>query len=213
MSSQDRPARWQVVLLAAARLAALYAVAVALLLLPIFAWQGRSPHSVHHLMQYAIPSAFVFGVAFVLLAAARRAGFVALWLLLAALWILILHDVVAQYPSDIITAFVGWSALAMPLAILGGLGVPRTLRIQIGRWGSSAVSVAAVLWAALLIPAVIVFVSPALPLHPLQQAALDRQAGEVAWFVWAPGALLISMLCLAHVWVGTAQSRLASTAA
>jgi hypothetical protein len=213
MSSQDRGARWHLVLLAAARLAALYAIAVALLVLPLFLWQRRSLHHVHHLLGYALPSAFVFGVAFVLLAVARRAGFVALWVVLAGLWILILHGVVAAYPSDIISAFVGWSALAIPLAVLGGLGVPPTLRIQIGRWGGSAVSVAAVLWAALLTPALMVFVSPALPLHPLHYAALDRQVGEVAWFVWAPGALLISMLCLAHVWVGTAQSRVPAPAA
>jgi hypothetical protein len=77
---------WRLVLLAAARLASIYAIASALLLLPLVLWFDGPAEVVRNLKDYATPVAVAFGVAFAVLAVARRAGFVALWLALTAIW-------------------------------------------------------------------------------------------------------------------------------
>ena len=213
MWSRNSRTRWRLVLLAAVRLASIYAIAAGLLLLPLWLWQDGQPQALQDLTVYAAPVGVVFGVAFVLLAVARRAGFVALWLVLGALWAWILRQLAPGYPSQMVGAFVVWSALAIPLALLGGVGVPAVLRVRLGRWKPSAVAVTVVVWAALLIPALALWVLPEFGLHPLQHAAIDRLVGDVAWFVWAPGAPLVLVLSLAHVWVGTAPAKVESAAA
>ena len=213
MLPQNSGARWQVVLLAALRLASLYAIAVALLLLPPLLWYDGPTKFVQDLKGYTMPVGVAFAVAFGLLVVARRAGFVALWVVLGGLWALILREAGNGYSSQLPTAFLLWSAFALPLGLLGGLGVPAVLRISLGRWKPNAVVVALGLWAALLVPALALFLHPWLGLHPLQHAAIDRMAGAVAWFVWAPGPPLIAALSGAHVWTGTAQVKVESAAA
>src|SRR5688500_12101500 len=128
MSSRNSRSRWQLVLLAAARLASMYAVATALLLLPLVLWQDGPQELIRHLRSYATPVGIMFGVAFVLLALARRAGFIALWLVLGTVWAWMLRELAPGYAHEMDSAFVVWSALAVPLALLGGFGVPTVLR-------------------------------------------------------------------------------------
>ena len=217
MLSRNSGSRWRVVLLAAARLAGLYALGTALLLLPLLVGVGGLHQTLQDLKEVAIPIAFGFGIAFILLALARRAGLVALWLVLAAMWVWALRQsalvVGESLTPDLAMIFVVWSTLAIPLGVLGALGVPATFRIPLGPWRPTALSVIGVLWTALLIPALALLVLPAFDVHPLREAAVYRIGGTVAWFTWAPGALLISALSIAHVWVGIAPLKVEPAAA
>jgi hypothetical protein len=201
MESRTSASRWRVVLLAATRLAGLYAIGTALLLLPFFLVFEGTPQGLRDLIEFAKPIAFAFALAFILLAVARRAGLVALWLLLGALWVLILHDSVVGH-TDFAGVFVAWSALAIPLAILGGLGVPATLRLRLGPWNPAALTLAMMVWAALLVPALALSV-PSFSLLALSEVGY-RLAFGIGRFIWGPAALLIVALSIVHVWAGTA---------
>jgi hypothetical protein len=214
MGSRSTAPRWRVVLLAAVRLASLYAIGVALLLFPVFVGLNGPFRLLRNLTEFATPVAFGFGIAFLLLAVARRSGLIALWLLLATLWAAILRDLAHyRFAEDLAQVFVGWSTFAIPLAVLGGLGASAILRIRVGRWKPTARSVTMGLWAALLIPAVAVLFVSQSQIHPLHEAAAVRIAGDVAWFTWAPGVFLIVALSIAHVWVGTAPAKIEPPAA
>ena len=204
MVSDRLAANWRRVVLAAVRLAGLYVIGVVLMLLPFMLLPGGGIPAFRELARLAAPAGILFAVAFLLLAIARRAGFVALWLLLAGLWTLVL--VVRELPIDVMIGFVGWTVLAFPLHVLGALGVPSALRVRLGRASLRATTAAMILWAVLLIPAVVVLYTSSFVAHPLDEAAAYRMAGLVAPFVWGPAPFLIAALSLAHVWTGTARA-------
>lgn len=197
----SRP-RCRTVLGAAARLAGLYTLIATPLLLP-WVWASAAALHVSILAGYAVPLGMLFLAAFTVLAVARRAGFIVLWVLLVILWAQFLR--LPDLGIEILVTFVFWSTLAIPLALLGVLGVPVAFRVPLGRWQPSAPAVLVTLWAALLIPAVAFFFLLALEFHPLRDAAVGRIAGRVAWALWAPAPVLLAVLAVAHVWTGTAR--------
>ena len=209
MSLQTSIPRWRTVIVAAARLAGVYTLIAIPLLLPWIFTDGLPDLSI--LARYALPVGFLFLAAFTVLTVARRAGFIVLWVLLTVLWAHFMTLV--DMPSEILVAFVFWSALAIPLALLGVLGVTEAFRLPLGRWRPSARALLMSLWSALLIPTIAFLFLPAFGLHPLREAPVERIAGSVAWILWAPAPVLIAALAIAHVWTGTAQSKIVSEAA
>ena len=107
--------RWQRVAHAAARLAALYAAGVVLLLLAFTALLNGLPRTLSDLPGITVPIAVLFSLAFAILAVARRAGFVVLWFCMIGLWVWMLIQVFGYSPLSIPMRFVGWSVLAVCL--------------------------------------------------------------------------------------------------
>ena len=104
------------------RLAALYAVGVALLLVPVtFLLEGPPPFS-RDLAWAALPFGVLFLLAFGVLVLARRVGLAAMWMLLVTLWVWLLF---AAEGSNVVLCrlFLGWSSMAAPLFVIGALGV------------------------------------------------------------------------------------------
>jgi hypothetical protein len=203
MPSADGATSWRRVFLAAARLGGLYVIGVALMLTPFMLLPGGGLPGLRDLVRLAAPAGILFAVAFILLALARRAGFAALWVLLTGLWtaMLIAHEM----PIDIMVGFVAWSVFAVPLHVLGALGVPSSLHLRIGRWRLRAATTGTVLWLVLLIPAAALLSQNPFFVFPLELPVWYRVAGFLAPFVWAPTPFLIASLSAAHVWSGTAR--------
>lgn len=210
MSLRTPMLRWRTVILAAARLAGVYTLLAIPFLLP-WAFAGHGLPALSDLAIYALPMGALFLGAFAVLAIARRAGFIVLWLLLTALWVQFLRLI--GHPSEILLAFITWSGLAIPLALLGALGVSSALRLPFGRWQPRVTRITPALWAALLIPAVGLLFQPAFGLHPLREAAINRLAGALGWFIWAPAPAVLAALAVAHVWIGTTPAKVESPAA
>ena len=183
------------VILAAAKLAAFYValVTLELVVLGIAFRVGVPP--LRGIGEMAIILSIPFAGAFVLLAIARRWGFVALWGLLAVLWFLSVSASGAwEWSSLYPKLFVPWSILALPLWVIGQAGIPRRSA------GLISPSMALlVCWAALLL-GVLLFASPrdAAYWHPRSVAA------ALAW-IWAPMPLILSAFAISHVWRGTAR--------
>ena len=203
-------ARWRTVLLAAARLAGLYAVGVALLLIPVLLFPGGLS-ALREIPIVALPTGILFVLAFLVLAVARRVGFAVLWLLLVGLWTTVLlgHGVAIE----IVIGFVGWSALALPLHALGALGVTSGFRLTMGRLSVSLSTMVSILWAGALLPAIALLYTSPFFMHPLEEAASYRVASSLARFIWAPAPFVFAVVSLAHVWLGTARSAATAPAA
>lgn len=115
--------RWRRIIRAAGRLAALYVgTALVLLLVAGGLIEGVLP-TLSDLIELWIPVGLAFLIAFLLLAIARRAGFVALWALLLGLWVLTLVDGPHPWLGQ---QFVAWTVLGLPLYALGMIGAPST---------------------------------------------------------------------------------------
>jgi hypothetical protein len=192
--SSSRVNWWRVVR-AAATLALFYAGFVVIEFFVLAASIGRPPQSLRELLQIAPFFAIPFVGSFGLLAIARRVGFAALWVLLAGFWVFLLRD---TSPPALAPAFLIWSILALPLWLMGQLGVARTRTVGKLPVGAQAVGLA--LWAVLILAA---------------RLAVPLEAGElyvvppgpptvIVWIIWAPAPFLISAFALRHVWRGTA---------
>ena len=203
MRSRRSAWRCRIVLLAAARLAGLYALGTAVLLLLSFIALEGPPQAREGFTKFAAPVAFAFALAFILLAVARRVGLVALWLTLGTLWGVSFRDIVVN-PMDSAAAFVAWSNLAIPLAFLGGLGVRTTLRIGLGRSKPAVLTVTVALWVALLVPTLAMSILHNRWLDFWYHSVEYRIPKDFPRLIWAVGPPIISALSIAHVWVGTA---------
>jgi hypothetical protein len=184
------------VILAAAKLAAIYIALVILgiVVLDVTLRAGVPPLDV--IREFAIWLSIPFACAFVLLAVARRWGFVALWVILGALWIAI--GVVARswrWSIDFPSLFVLWTIFALPLWIIGQAGIPLPSRRRI-----SPSMVLLACWAVLL-------VSSRFVLPRTDPPDLDPHSAllfALAW-IWAPMPLVLSAFAISHVWRGTAK--------
>jgi hypothetical protein len=211
VSRERSRANWRSVIAAAARLAGLYAIGVVLLVIPLVLLPRGALTAFRDLAIVAVPAGLLFLVAFPLLAAARRAGFAALWLLLAGLWVLLLvaHDM----PIELLIGFVAWSALAFPLHVLGALGVPSGFGLRIARVTVRVAPTVTIVWMTLLIAAVTILYTTPFLLDPLSRHSAVLAAGSIAPFVWGPAPLIFATLSLGHVWAGTARRIATSPAA
>ena len=187
------------VVAAAARLAALYAFGVMLLLLALILWNREWIGNMRGVLQL---NGFVFGslfaAALLLLATARRVGFAMLWVLLIGLW-LWLTGRIDWSPLFLVVVFVFWSIVALPLYLLGAVGFPGRHRLHVSRWTTTIPALVAALWVALVVFTVAVTPAPYL----FVASVLDGSFGKPpAWVltlapvIWAPAPMLIGLEAL-----------------
>jgi hypothetical protein len=113
--------RWVRILLAAARLAALYAACV-VVLFTAYGLYVAGPASLRELVvDSPLIAAVGFVVGFILLAIAKRIGFVVLWVLLLALWVSKIRD--TSWSVYLLPDFLQWTVLAAPLYALTAIGL------------------------------------------------------------------------------------------
>jgi hypothetical protein len=120
-----RTSRGKVAVLAALRLAAIYAAGVLLLAAPLVAFLGGL------LPALTIPVLAVVGflAGFIALAVARRVGFVILWSLLVLLWVQTVGQRVFAAGGDLLV----WTVFAAPLYLITVMGLTpshRRLRLE-----------------------------------------------------------------------------------
>ncbi|MFL5616388.1 MAG: hypothetical protein ACJ796_22165 [Gemmatimonadaceae bacterium] len=120
---------------AAVRLAAVYAACVIVTFAIVLSVSRNVDGLIHILPFLGIPGAICFAAAFVLLAFARRAGFIALWLILLGFWgtpMILTRDFFTEWD----TALLFWSILAAPLYAMVMLGFPSadTATSAMRRW-------------------------------------------------------------------------------
>jgi len=149
--TSTRP-RWARILLAATRLAALYAAGVFILAVPILLFlNGPGGNTSDVLEGSPVTAAVGFVAGFLALAVARRLGFAILWSLLFYLW----ARTAPEFPSGLVSmAFLFWTVLAAPLYLLSAIGLGRGTRgdrVEVGVtvlvWlGTVALALAAPNW-------------------------------------------------------------------
>lgn len=192
--------RWRRVLAAAARLAAVYVIGMVLLVIPFMFFPYGGLPSVADIAELGGLAVIPFALTFTVFAAARRAGFVALWMLLGTLWgaVIIAHDL----SIDLLIAFVGWSVLALPLHFLTAIGIPGAPRLRIAGARVSVSVLTTILWTLVLVPAIAVMYWSSRIMHP-EPHDLFLLASGIASFVWGPAPLVLVALSIAHAWPGT----------
>ena len=198
--------RWGRVVAAAARLAAIYAVGVAILLLAGLPFVNRTLPAWRDLLGIALPIGVLFAVAFVMLAVARRAGFVALWLVLVGMWIWMIAQVIGDVRmlSIVATAFFVWSVAALPLYTMGAVGLPARKRIAVGRGRMSLTTLVFLVWGVLAAGALYF---AGLDVGPHRRVAPHGVLATWARFIWGPAPIVIAVLAIVHVWKGTGVPR------
>jgi hypothetical protein len=199
------------VLAAAARLATLYGFGVLLLLSALVLWTGDWVGNIRGVLTlYGYVFGILLATAFPLLAAARRLGFAALWLLLIAVWVwpLARHG---WTPVGVLAVFVFWSVAALPFYLLGAVGFPgRRGLLRLGRWTATVPAVVLALWVLLLL-----FTLAVTPAHHLLVTSSILAMGleppsavlKLAPVVWAPVPILIGLEALVRLW----PNRIAAT--
>ena len=192
--------RWPRILAAAARLAGMYVTVLLLLIVPFMFFPADGLPSIADVAKLVSWAIVPFALTFILLAAARRAGFVVFWMLLAAVWVAFL--MARGLPIDLLIAFVAWSVLALPLHLLTALGIPGAPRLRIPGAYLTVSALTTILWTLLLIPAVAVLYLSSRLMYP-EPHALFLLASRVAAFVWGPAPLVLAALSIAHAWPRT----------
>ena len=190
------------VILAAAKLALFYVALVAVeIALLIVAFTGEVPRR-GEIAQMSALLAIPFAFAFLLLAVARRWGFVALWGILGTLWVfLTLESGAWAWSITFPRLFLPWTIFALPLWIIGQAGIPSRSATRLGI-GPLSVSVSMALllcWTALLLGAQwLVPFETYRPYHP------TRIANPLGW-IWGVAPFVLSAYAMRHVWRGTAN--------
>jgi hypothetical protein len=184
--------QWRRVLLAATRLAALYAVGVTLLLIPLYFLLGDPfVRDWSRLIKLTtVPFAVLFAVAFVLLAVARRVGFAVLWLLQLAWWAVLLR---ITLHVDAPSMFIVWTPFALPLYVLGALGTREAHRSAGRGWRIVASGLPVAVWIGMLLLG-----------YPF--GSHGSVPDWAARLLWAPAPFVIAVLSTAGFWVGTRRS-------
>ena len=195
------------VILAAAKITLVYTALVSLEFLMLsLAWRIGAPR-LGDIAAIAAGLAIPFAAAFILLAVARRWGFVALWAILGALWIFMIIGTGSwSWPSEYPLSFLPWSIFALPLWIIGQVGIPsqRSARLRLGPLRFSTSTALLVCWAALLLGAQ--WFIPEISVGPYQPSAIAKLAG----WIWAVAPPLLCAYAIQHVWRGTATQSTAT---
>ncbi|HEY0018247.1 MAG TPA: hypothetical protein VGC13_18170 [Longimicrobium sp.] len=196
---EKRLSRIGQIMMAAARLAALYALAVVLLMVVLALWTREWVGAVsgvasQHLWVFAI----LFAGAFVLLATARRAGFALIWVLLVGAWVWWVWPLGrSRWTSDaVFSLFVFWSILALPMYALGAIALPGPQLFRVGRWPITGPAMVAAGWLLLLF--ITLAVTP--PEWLFTASAIDGCFGrppqilrQLAWSILGPAPLLFGV--------------------
>jgi hypothetical protein len=139
------------VIAAAVRLAGVYAVGVTVLLLALMISTDRPSAILADLRVLGFPAAICFAASFLLLGVARRAGFLALWVLISGfLWAWPTFLFRGHLGPPTAEAFVLWSIFAAPLYAMVSIGFSSTTAPTASSRSRSWVSFAiAVVWLSL----------------------------------------------------------------
>ena len=181
---------------AAARLALFYSAFVILEILVLIVLMHDGVPSLSDFGEMASSLSIPFAGAFLLLAVARRWGLVALWTILGAFWILVTFVSGSwHYPIDFPRLFLPWSIFALPLWIIGQVGIARISSQRI-----STSMALLICWAALLLSIQFFGLPRTEFVHPHRYGIADL----LAW-IWAPMPLILSAFAIRHVWRGTAK--------
>lgn len=203
MSADQTVRRWPRILAAAARLAGVYVTVLLLLIAPFMFFPSDGVPSVADVAKLVGWAIVPFALAFILLAAARRAGFVVFWMLLAAVWGALL--MARGLPIDLLIAFVAWSVLALPLHLLTALGIQGGPRLRVPGAQLTVSTLTTILWTLLLVPAVAVMFFSSRLMYP-EPHELFLLASRLAPFVWGPAPFVLAALSIAHAWPRTLRS-------
>ena len=214
MSAARARPRWVRIGLAATRLAALYAAGVTTLVVATFVvlrivdGGSRLPRVAEVFYLNAIPFSFAFLSSFVVLAVARRAGFVLLWSLLLALWGYLLF--VAQHSSrgveNAVVGMFAWSVLALPLFALVVLGVPECGGAPRRRWWAPGPGPLLAAWIVSIAAGIATAMTPA---YVGGQPAVLHSILNAVYLVWVPVPFLVGAWSIARVWPSRMSARLA----
>jgi hypothetical protein len=190
------------VIAAAARLAALYGLGILLLLSALVLWTGDWVGNARGILRlFGSVFGILFGLAFLLLAAARRLGFAALWVLLCAMWVWLLSR--GWVPVGLLAVFVFWSVMALPFYVLGAIGFPSRRVLHVGRWTTTVPVLVLVGWVLLLVitlrvtPATYLLVASSPPVGSFGELSPLLKLGPA---LWAPAPILISLEALIRLW-------------
>ena len=140
--------------------------------------------------------------AFLLLATARRWGFLALWAILGGLWMWLAIERHSWFlPLEFARSFYSWTILALPLWIIGQARVPSRspARFRLGALSLSMPTLVLACWGGLFV--IGLRVDP-LASHPL----LYRVPGlaELCGWIWGWAPFLLITFAMRHMWLGTA---------
>jgi hypothetical protein len=183
-------------------LAALYALGVAALLAP-FAF--LADWDLRDLTDGLIPFAILLGVAFVVLAVARRIGFVLLWLVLVGLWVWLLVPGVSDLSTLLYSGivhpfkFAFWSVLAAPLFIMTTVFADAGTRTRVGRWSLPPTYIIAVLWI-MLVSAGFILRDYGHPHFPWVSISAAITLATLGWLLWAPMPAVIAAVAVRAFW-------------
>jgi hypothetical protein len=192
---------------AALVLAAIYTLGVAALLVPLAAIDDWRLYINDDLLTTVRPFGVLLGGAFVILAIARRVGFVAFWVLLSGLWALLLNSGGHALPFE----FLKWSVFALPLYLISLIAAGRTIPIRIGSRTISPLIVVGGIWVVLAIAGLVLrdyaFPPEYVRITDGQVTAFER-VSALGWVLWAPAPFVIAAVAIAAMWVGSRGGRL-----
>ncbi len=191
-------AHWRRVALAATRLALIYAFGVAVTLGVVLTVVDGPRELLSALGELLLPGLGLFALAFVLLAVARRAGFVALWLLLVGFWMWI---TIGNSHLIVEGGFLAWTALAIPLFLLAALGTMRPVAIPIGRRRVSLTPIVVVAWVTL---ALLALAYEHGALHVLARQGWRGVVLAGVRQVWLAAPYFLAAFAILHAWLGLA---------
>ncbi len=193
------------VTLAACRLALFYTAFVALEILAL--WVASAVNiwlTIRELFGVSVLLMIPFAGAFLLLALARRLGLVAFWIILIGLWVLP-FALAKTFPTPLLfpLIFLSWSILALPLWVIGQVGIPRRSSFGLGL-GPVRISPSMALLACWVFLLAGVRLFGSLADYPEMGVLSIRIAEPLAW-IWGVAPLLLSAFAIQHVWRGTAK--------
>ena len=198
------------VILAAAKLALIYCALLLIVFALVFTlFVPGLRFSIAEFAPVLMTLAIPFGIAFLLLAIARRAGFIALWAILFVYWGFLVRDSLG-IPYAIPPVFTLWSIFALPLWIIGHVGVrdPSSRNLAIGRLALSPAAIVLACWLLLLAGSRFFF-------GPFNTDTLivgpTHWSNLALWTLWAPAPFWISAFAVRHVWRGTAVPAVAES--
>ena len=207
MEIRTAAATWRRIGLAAIRLAALYAVAMFALLIGFVSFVEGLP-LLSDLAELALPFGITFCIAFLILAVARRAGFVALWIVLLSAWVWLLRD--GAPFVEVPKVFIGWTILALPLFAIGALGSSG----RDGRWPAllrrAHPLVVLAVW--LVIAGVALYSALNTPYMHWYDGP-TRFGTLFSKIVWIPTPFVIAALEITRIWLATSPDKPQAAAA
>jgi hypothetical protein len=187
---------------AAVVLAAAYTVGVGTCLLMFLLLVHDRTLYVDSLRSTASSFGVLFAAAFIVLAFARRVGFVVLWALLTALWTLLITSGGGyEFPLR----FLQWTVMAAPLYLIG-LGAFAAGRIQLGKRVLSPLFLCGVAWIALVIAG---FLLQNYAYPPQYARIVEDQwnrfvwVNRLGWSLWAPAPFILAIVSVYTFWRGS----------